>query len=123
MIIPPMIVTPAAILIFFIIFSLKNPTLSGGVSVDGEVGDGGGPSGAKDDASPSDVECCEGIGVKSYEGINVESCQGIGVESYEGIGVKSCEGIGVESCEGIDVESCQGRGVESCECTDSHAEK
>ena len=92
MIMPPMIVTPAAILIFFIIFSLKNPALSEGVSVGGEEGEGGGPSGVKDGANPSGVECCEDIDIESCECIDVESCEGIDVESCKGIDVKSCEG-------------------------------
>jgi len=37
----PTIVTPAKILSFFIIFLLKNPALSGGVSAGGDAGESG----------------------------------------------------------------------------------
>jgi hypothetical protein len=43
-------------------FLLKNSALSGGVSVGGEEGEGGGAFGVKwcDGASTSDIEWCEG---------------------------------------------------------------
>jgi hypothetical protein len=59
-----MIVTPATILSFFIIFLLKNLALSGGVSVGGEEGEGDDPPGVKDGVGPS------GIDIKSCEGTN-----------------------------------------------------
>jgi hypothetical protein len=52
----PMMATPATILSFFIMFSLKIPALSGGTSVGGEEGEGGDPSGVEDGAKPSGIE-------------------------------------------------------------------
>jgi hypothetical protein len=60
--VPPTIITPAAIPSFFIIFFSKNSVLSGGVSVGGEEGEGDNPSDVKscDGANASDIEWCEG---------------------------------------------------------------
>jgi hypothetical protein len=58
--VPPTITTPATIPIFFIIFLLKDSALSEGVSVGGEEGEGGEPSGVEDGANPSGIEWCEG---------------------------------------------------------------
>jgi hypothetical protein len=55
---PPMIITPARILSFFI---------TGGVSVGGEESESGDPSGVKEVANPSGIECCEGIDIESCE--------------------------------------------------------
>jgi hypothetical protein len=122
---PPITITPAKILSFFIIFSLKNPALSGGVSVGGEdeggnpsgVKDGGDPSGIKDGTNPSGMECCEGIGV------GIESCEGTdpadGAEKYcedsdppdadeYGVGINSSEFQSVDDdrwCEGVNLSA------------------
>lgn len=58
--VPPTIIAPATILIFFIIFLLKNSALSRGVSVGGDEGEGSDPSDVKDGANPSGVEWSEG---------------------------------------------------------------
>jgi hypothetical protein len=56
--IPPMIITPATILSFFIISLFKNFLFSRGLS----VGGGGG-----EDGDPSDIELCEGANPSDAE--------------------------------------------------------
>jgi len=97
---PPTIATPATILRFFIIFLLNNSALSGVVSVGGEEGEGGGPSGVKwcDGASTSDIEWCEGTEPSDAEDSDPPEANeyrvGIGSSIYKSVDDNGwCEGV------------------------------